>query len=54
MARSLQIKTVAEGIESPEVAERLGLLGCDQVQGYHYAKPMPAAEFERWFRRRAC
>ncbi len=53
MARSLQIKTVAEGIESPEVAERLGMLGCDQVQGYYYAKPMPAAEFERWFRARA-
>ena len=52
MARSLQIKTVAEGIESPEVAERLGMLGCDQVQGYHYARPMPAAEFERWFRER--
>ena len=47
MAKKLEIKTVAEGIETKEQVEYLRKIGCDMVQGYYYAKPMPVEEFER-------
>jgi len=50
IARSLKLTTVAEGIEDAEVAERLNAMGCDEVQGYLYARPQPAAAFEEWLR----
>ena len=42
MARSLNLKTVAEGIEDDMVLAHLKSLGCDQGQGYRIARPMPA------------
>ena len=42
MARSLNLKTVAEGIEDDDVLAHLKTLGCDQGQGYGIARPMPA------------
>ena len=48
MAKDLQMRTVAEGIECPKVGERLAMLGCEAGQGYFYAKPMPAEEFINW------
>lgn len=45
MARELNIKTVAEGVETKEHVDLLRTLGCDMVQGYYYAKPMPAELF---------
>jgi len=48
MARNLQIRTIAEGVESAATAARLKDMGCDEVQGYLYGRPMPAPEFERW------
>lgn len=53
IARSLQIDTLAEGIEDPLVAEQLKALGCDGVQGHWYSEPLPAAELEQWLKRRA-
>ena len=50
IARSLKLTTVAEGIEDAEVAERLHAMGCDEVQGYLYGRPQPAAVFEQWLR----
>lgn len=47
MAKHLDIKTVAEGVETNEHIELLRTLGCDIVQGYYYAKPMPEKEFEK-------
>lgn len=47
MAKHLGIKTVAEGVETNEHIELLKALGCDIVQGYYYAKPMPEKEFEK-------
>lgn len=41
LANLLQIKTVAEGVESREEAEMLRELSCDYAQGYYFAKPMP-------------
>ena len=44
MAHSLNLTTVAEGVETAEHERLLQQLGCNLLQGYHYAKPMPAAE----------
>ena len=39
------MKTVAEGIEEQEQVEFLAKEGCDMIQGYFYAKPMPAEDY---------
>ena len=41
MAKSLSLKVVAEGIETPEQMEWLTNLGCDLLQGYYLYRPMP-------------
>lgn len=43
------LTVVAEGVETEEAASRLRELGCDLLQGYCFAKPMPAGEVLRWF-----
>lgn len=48
MARGLDFRVCAEGIETAETRERLRLLGCDEGQGYHIARPMPAAQLRDW------
>lgn len=45
MANKLQLGLLAEGVETKEQVELLQSIGCDQVQGYYYAKPMPEDEF---------
>lgn len=45
LAEDLSLKVVAEGIETPAHVEVLKGLGCQLGQGYHYAKPLPPAEF---------
>ncbi len=45
MSRQLGLKIIAEGIEDAATAEALLAFGCDEGQGYHYGKPMPAEEF---------
>lgn len=50
MAKKLKIHTVAEGVETQEHIDFLKELGCEIVQGYFYAKPMPFSEFaEKYF-----
>ena len=46
LARWLNLSVVAEGVETREQLERLREIGCDYVQGYFFARPMPGAEFE--------
>lgn len=49
MAHIFGMKTLAEGIESQAVADELASMGCDYGQGYNFARPMTATEFEqRW------
>ncbi|MCM1258824.1 MAG: EAL domain-containing protein [Roseburia sp.] len=45
MAQKLNLGLLAEGVETKEQVELLQSIGCDQVQGYYYAKPMPEEEF---------
>ena len=47
MAARLHMATVAEGVETKEQAQLLRRLGCDLIQGYYYARPMPIADFEK-------
>lgn len=43
LGKSLKMHVTAEGVETAEQAELVERLGCDQAQGYLYAKPMPAS-----------
>ena len=45
MAEQLKLGLIAEGVETREQVDMLKQMGCDQVQGYYYAKPMPSEEF---------
>lgn len=46
LARNLDMRVVAEGIEKKEQVDFLASQGCDMIQGFYYAKPMPVEEFE--------
>lgn len=47
LARWMNLSVVAEGVETREQLERLRETGCDYVQGYYFARPMPCEEFEK-------
>ena len=48
LGRRLGMKVLAEGIETEAQALRLRELGCDDGQGFLYARPMPLDELKRW------
>jgi diguanylate cyclase (GGDEF)-like protein/PAS domain S-box-containing protein len=45
MARSLNLRVVAEGVETPEQLAFLKARECDEAQGYHFSRPVPADQF---------
>jgi EAL domain-containing protein (putative c-di-GMP-specific phosphodiesterase class I) len=49
LAHSLKLKVVAEGVETEEQSHLLRLLGCDEMQGYLFSKPVPIEDFEKRF-----
>jgi diguanylate cyclase (GGDEF)-like protein len=57
LAHNLGLTVVAEGVENANVLQRLIELQCDEAQGYHMSRPVPAAEMPafavRWARERA-
>ena len=50
LAHNLGLKVTAEGVETQAVWDALGILGCDQSQGYLMGRPMPADTLEEWLR----
>jgi diguanylate cyclase (GGDEF)-like protein/PAS domain S-box-containing protein len=48
LAHNLSVKVVAEGVEDDETMRMLIDYGCDEAQGYHFARPMPGAELVGW------
>ena len=50
LCKSLNLESVAEGVETREQLEYLTWLGCGTVQGYYFTKPLAADEFAAWYR----
>ncbi len=48
IARNFDLRVIAEGVETPEQAELLHGLGCQEAQGYLYSPALPPREFSRW------
>lgn len=47
LAKKINLYVIAEGVEKEKQISMLKSMKCDMVQGYYYAKPMPAEEFEK-------
>ncbi len=48
LAHSLDLRVVAEGVENDIAYTKLTALGCDQAQGFHLCRPVPAADLNHW------
>ncbi|MBC8130631.1 MAG: bifunctional diguanylate cyclase/phosphodiesterase, partial [Rhizobiaceae bacterium] len=53
LAKAFSLMTVAEGVETQAQAFVLGALGCDALQGYHFARPMSGQDCEAFLQQRA-
>jgi EAL domain len=53
LAHALKLNTVAEGVETEEQLRQLRLLGCHEMQGYLFDKPMPVESFEQKYMSRS-
>ena len=47
LAHRLDMKVVAEGVETKEQADYLKEYGCDYLQGFYFSKPLPEEEFAK-------
>ena len=48
MGHNFGLRVIAEGVEDGQTVDLLKQMGCDQVQGFYYAKPMPVDELYDW------
>ena len=48
LARHLQLRVVAEGVEDERTRDRLASMGCDIAQGYLFSRPISAERFTTW------
>ena len=51
MAKALDMPVIAEGVEEKKQVQMLKRLGCNYIQGYYFAKPMPQEDYERLARK---
>ncbi|WP_019617003.1 bifunctional diguanylate cyclase/phosphodiesterase [Psychromonas ossibalaenae] len=54
IANELGMNIIAEGVETQVELDWLVHLGCTQIQGYYFAKPMPLSELKNWLHDRQC
>ncbi len=54
LAQALGMRSIAEGVETADELRMLKSLGCDGVQGWHIARPMPADDVTAWLQERSC
>ena len=50
MAHRLDMRVIAEGVETAQQARELTALGCDAMQGYYFSRPLPPEELEKILR----
>jgi len=54
LAKSLNLRLVAEGVETPQQCDVVQQLGCEEAQGYLFGAPMPAADMARFLAAHQC
>jgi EAL domain-containing protein (putative c-di-GMP-specific phosphodiesterase class I) len=47
LAKSFEVPTIAEGVETAEQYAELKAMGCNIIQGYYFSRPLPKEEFEK-------
>ena len=50
MLKMLGFRVIAEGVETEQQVQFLKAVGCDYIQGYYLARPMPVPEFEQFLK----
>ena len=48
LAHLMRHKVIAEGVDAEEQVRLLEQLGCDEIQGYYFSRPLPAGDFVEW------
>ena len=48
LGHQFKLKVIAEGVETEAQLEFLRRNGCDEIQGYHFSRPLPAEEFAKF------